>query len=499
MVLRDLPALDAGTGLLLCALLVILVLMLLVREQKRSAPRYPPGPKGLPVIGNLHQVDLRKLHLSLQELSKIYGPIFSLRLGLERAVVLSGYEVVKDALVNRAEEFMGRHQNRMTQKIRKNHGIIFAEGESWKQMRRFTISTLRDFGMGKRSIEERILEEVSHLRDLFQSFEGRPFDTTIPMNCTIANIICTIVLGKRFTYEDETFVTLINLVNENFQLVASPLVQLWNSFPALDIFPGSHHKVLNNIRKVHDLLRYFLKKNRQGLEEECLRSFTDVFMLRQEEEAGKPGTHFHEDNLLITTSDLFVAGMETTSTTLRWGLMLMAIRPEIQKKVQEELDAVIGREREPRLDDRRHLPYTDAVIHETQRFANIVPLNLPHRTTTDVSFRGFLIPKGTHIIPSLTSVMRDKSQWERPEEFHPAHFLDGEGKFVRREAFIPFSAGRRSCAGESLAKAELFLFFCALLQTFSFRVPAGAKAPDLTARVGVTLSPQPHEICAVLR
>ncbi|XP_059813489.1 cytochrome P450 2C9-like [Hypanus sabinus] len=226
MVLWDLPALNAGTGLLLSALLLILLLIFLVREQKHPAPGYPPGPKGLPIIGNLHQVDLRKLHLSLQELSKIYGPIFSLRLGLDPVVVLSGYEAVKDALVNRAEEFMGRHQHKITQKVRQNHGIIFGEGESWKQMRRFTISTLRDFGMGKRSIEDRILEEASHLRDLIQSFEGRPFDATIPMNCTVANVICTIVLGKRFNYEDETFVTLIKLVNENVQLVASPLVQV---------------------------------------------------------------------------------------------------------------------------------------------------------------------------------------------------------------------------------------------------------------------------------
>ncbi|XP_072892907.1 cytochrome P450 2C19-like [Hemitrygon akajei] len=289
MVLWDLPALNAGTSLLLCALLVILVLIFLVREQKHPAPGYPPGPKGLPIIGNLHQVDLRKLHLSLQELSKIYGPIFSLRLGLDPVVVLSGYEVVKDALVNRAEEFMGRHQNRINQRIRQNHGIVFSEGESWKQMRRFTISTLRDFGMGKRSIEDRILEEASHLRDLFQSFEGRPFDTTIPMNGTVANVICTIVLGKRFNYEDETFVSLIKLVNEYILLVASPLVQLYNSFPALDYFPGSHSKVLKTTSKVQSFLRSFLKENRQGLEEETVRSLTDAFMLKQEEVKWLPG------------------------------------------------------------------------------------------------------------------------------------------------------------------------------------------------------------------
>lgn len=196
-------------------------------------------------------------------------------------------------------------------------------------------------------------------------------------------------------------------------------------------------------------------------------------------------------------TDLFSAGMETTSTTLRWGLLLMMKYPEIQENVQKEIEKVIG-SGEPRLIHRKQMPYTDAVIHEIQRFANIVPTNVPHATTQDVTFKEFFIPKGTQVIPLLYSVLRDKEYFEKPEEFYPQHFLDSEGNLVNNEAFIPFSAGKRSCAGETLAKMELFLFFTTLLQNFTFQAPPGAKL-DLSGAVGFTTPPLKHEICAIPR
>ncbi|XP_069584346.1 cytochrome P450 2C31-like [Ranitomeya imitator] len=151
--------------------------------------------------------------------------------------------------------------------------------------------------------------------------------------------------------------------------------------------------------------------------------------------------------------------METTALTLRWGLLLMMKYPEIQKNVQSEIDKVIG-SNEPQTIHRKEMPYTEAVIHEIQRFGNIVPANLPHATTQDVNFRGYLLPKGIQVIPLLTSVLYDKNHFVKADEFYPEHFLDSCGKFVRNEAFMPFSAGKRSCAGENLAKIELYLFFC---------------------------------------
>ncbi|PIN97146.1 hypothetical protein AB205_0165090 [Aquarana catesbeiana] len=144
------------------------------------------------------------------------------------------------------------------------------------------------------------------------------------------------------------------------------------------------------------------------------------------------------------------------------------------------------------------MPYTDAVIHEIQRFADIAPMNVPHATAKDVIFRGYNIPKGTTIIPLLTSVLRDKAYFEKPDEFYPEHFLDSEGNLKKNEAFIPFSLGKRSCAGENLAKMELFLFFTTLLQNFSFQAPPGAVL-DLTPALGFTNAPLPYKICAIPR
>ncbi|CAJ0953266.1 unnamed protein product [Ranitomeya imitator] len=168
-----------------------------------------------------------------------------------------------------------------------------------------------------------------------------------------------------------------------------------------------------------------------------------------------------------------------------------------REKVQNEIENVIG-SAQPQVEHRKEMPNTDAVIHEIQRFGDIVPGSLPHATTTDITFKGYNLPKGTTVIPLLHSALRDKDYFEKPEEFYPGHFLDSEGKFKKNEAFIPFSLGKRSCAGENLAKMEMFLFFTTLLQNFTFKAPSGAKL-DLSPALGIINSPKPYEMCAIPR
>nr|XP_014341956.1 PREDICTED: cytochrome P450 2K1-like [Latimeria chalumnae] len=210
-------------------------------------------------------------------------------------------------------------------------------------------------------------------------------------------------------------------------------------------------------------------------------------------------SYFHEENFLGTMLNLFVAGTDTTAKTIQWGLLLMMKYQKIQKRAHEEIQSVIGSERSLVTEDRKNLPYTNAVLCEIQRIANIIPMGSLHQTSVDTHFRGYFLPKGTQIIPLLTTVLHDKTQWEKPSEFYPPHFLDAEGKFIKMEAFMPFSAGRRTCAGEILAKTELFLFFVILLQTFRFSPPPGVTEDDLdlTPCFGITTSPVPYELCAV--
>ncbi|XP_010790273.1 cytochrome P450 2K1-like isoform X2 [Notothenia coriiceps] len=128
-------------------------------------------------------------------------------------------------------------------------------------------------------------------------------------------------------------------------------------------------------------------------------------------------------------------------------------------------------------------------------------MSLPHKTSQDVTLQGHFIKKGTTVIPLLTSVLYDESEWENPHSFYPAHFLDKDGQFVKRDAFMPFSAGLRACPGESLAKMELFFFFTSLLQYFRFTPAPGVSADelDLTPCMHLTLDPVPHKLCAAPR
>ncbi|XP_028267915.1 cytochrome P450 2K1-like [Parambassis ranga] len=459
----------------------------------------PPGPRRLPILGNLLQLDLKRPYRTLCELSKIYGSVFTVYFGTSKVVVLAGYKTVKEALVNNADVFGDRDITPIFQDTNRGHGILFANGESWKEMRRFALSTLRDFGMGKRVAEDKILEECGHLIQMFEKHEGKPFDTTRPLNYATSNIISSIVYGSRFEYDDPRFKNLVSRANETIRIVGSPAIQLYNMFPRLVHWIKNRQVILKNVemtvRDVTDLIKHL----KETLNPHTCRGLVDCFLIRKqkEEDSCVKDTHYHEQNLLFTVTNLFSAGTDTTATTLRWGLLLMAKYPHIQDRVQEELRTVIG-SRQVRVDDRKSLPYTDAVIHEVQRLANIVPMAIPHKTSRDIVFQGHFIKEGTTVFPLLTSVLFDESEWESPHTFNPSHFLDKEGKFIKRDAFMPFSAGRRLCLGESLAKMELFLFFTSILQRFRFTPPPGVSEEDLdlTPAVGFTLPPSPHKLCA---
>ncbi|NP_001085210.1 cytochrome P450 family 2 subfamily E member 1 L homeolog [Xenopus laevis] len=462
----------------------------------KESQNFPPGPKPLPLIGNLHMINMKKPHLTFMELAEKFGSVFSFHFGTEKFVVLCNADTVKDALINYADEFSGRPAIPVFDKTTKGHGIFFANGENWKVMRRFTISTLRDFGMGKKTMEDRICEESEFLKQVFESYKGKPFDNTIIMNAAVANIIVHILLNHRFDYDDATLKNLISIVSENISFAAKPIVLLYNAYPSiLQWIPGSHKSVTKNMIKLYNFLRETFTKHRDQLDVNDQRDLIDVFLVKQQEESSST-KFFHDQNLTVLLADLFGAGMETTSTTLRWGLLFMMKYPEVQKKVQDEIDRVIG-SAQPRLAHRKQMPYTEAVIHEIQRLGNLAP-NVGHETTKDVTFRGYFIPKGTQVIILLTSVLQDKAYFKKPEEFYPEHFLDSEGKFVKNDAFLPFSAGRRSCAGETLAKMELFLFFTKLLQNFTFQSPPGVEV-DLTSADALTSKPVDHKICALPR
>ncbi|KAM3912254.1 LOW QUALITY PROTEIN: cytochrome P450 2G1-like [Leptodactylus fuscus] len=360
----------------------------------------------------------------MNKFSKKYGSVYTVYFGHYPVVVLCGYDTVKEALLDRAEEFGGRGRIPTFDDFFKGYGASFSNGERWRDLRRFSLTILRNFGMGKKTIEERIQEEAQFLIEEIRSHKEQFFDPT------------------KFLMKDML-----------------PSV--------MHYVPGPHQRINKNLRKVTDFIETRIKMNEESFDPNSPRDYIDCFLIKQQQE--QDNTNFNKRNMIMTILNIFFAGTETVSSTLRHGFMLLMKYPDIQAKVHEEIDRVIGDGRIPNIEDRSQMPYTDAVIHEIQRFADLLPMNVPHTTTRDVTFKGYTIPKGTDIYPLLCTVHQDPTKLSHPDKFDPNNFLDNKGCFKKNESYMPFSAGKRVCLGEGLAKMELFLFLTTILQRFRLR------------------------------
>ncbi|XP_070826389.1 cytochrome P450 2F3-like [Chaetodon trifascialis] len=480
---------------------LLALLLCLFGLTRRRRVRLPPGPTGLPVIGNLLQLDKRAPFKTLLKLSETYGPVLTVYLGRQRTVVLVGYDAVKEALVDQAEDFTGRGPLPFFIRATRGYGLVISNGERWKQLRRFTLTTLRDFGMGRKGMEEWILEESKHLVDRISHTKATPFDPTYFMSCTVSNVICCLVFGQRFSYDDDRFLHLLQIISEILKFGSSPWGQLYNVFPRLmEWLPGRQHKMFARVEVLREFTMKKIREHQDTLDPSSPRDYIDCFLMRLSQEKHLPTTEFHYDNLVSTVLNLYLAGTETTSSTIRFALNVLIRYPKIQERMQQEIDTVIGQERSPCMEDRKSLSFTDAVLHEVQRVMDIVPMSIPHYALQDFSFRGYTIPKDTVIIPLLHSVLKEEKLWATPWSFNPEHFLDENGNFKKNPAFLPFSAGKRSCVGESLARMEIFLFVVSLVQHFTFSCPGGPDSIDLSPEYSSFANvPRRYEIIATPR
>ncbi|XP_036376773.1 cytochrome P450 2J6-like [Megalops cyprinoides] len=478
----------------------VFLVFLIFADILKNKPQknFPPGPLSLPIVGDLLRIDPFKLHLQMAKFKDQYGDIFSLRLG-RRIVVLNGFKLIKEAFVQHGENFVDRSSLPSITDINQNNGLVFSNGYMWKQQRRFALMTLKNFGVGKRSLESSIQVECKWLNEAMGNEQGQPFDPQFTVNNAVSNIICCLVFGDRFEYGDDYFQNLLRLINEVIYLHGSIWAQTYNVVPwIMRRLPGPHQKIFSHSEMLINFVKLKIKEHRGDWDPSAPRDYIDCFLSEMEKVEKDVEAGFNEENLCICTLDLFVVGSETTSTTLYWALLYMIKYPDVQEKVQAEIDRVIGPQRQPFMADRANMPYTDAVIHEIQRMGNIVPLNVPRTAIKDTTLGEYTIPKGTMVWGILTSVLFDESEWETPHIFNPGHFLDGEGNFRKRDAFMAFSAGKRACPGEQLARMELFLFFTSLLQRFTFSPPPGVE-PSLDFRMGMTLCPKPYKLCATSR
>ncbi|XP_043837526.1 cytochrome P450 1A2 isoform X2 [Dromiciops gliroides] len=232
-----------------------------------------------------------------------------------------------------------------------------------------------------------------------------------------------------------------------------------------------------------------IQKFQELMDGNNIRDITDALFKHSQDKAQR-NISINVPEAMITNlvNDIFGAGFDTVTTAISWSLMYLVTKPEVQKKIQEELDTVIGRERSPLLADRTQLPYMEAFILEIFRHTSFVPFTIPHSTTRATTLNNFYIPKGTCVFVNQWQVNHDQKLWGDPFMFRPERFLSADGTINKAlsEKVILFGLGKRRCIGEILARWEIFLFLAILLHQMEFSVPSGVEL-DLTPTFGLTM------------
>ncbi|OCT77341.1 cytochrome P450 2C20 [Xenopus laevis] len=484
---------------LILYLIFLLTLLFLssLWKQQRKALLLPPGPTPIPLLGTPSYITIDSA-CKYPKLQKKYGDMFTVWLLSDPVVVLCGYDVVKDALINHAEEFSGRPVQPLADKHAQGYNFE-SSNTHWRYFRRFILTTLRNIGLGKKPLEERCLMEAKQLIEAVSETEGKPFNPIQLLACAVFNFINGVLFGQQLDYSDKKLQEFILHTRKHVDNVLNKTSQVCVMFPVFLKIPFLWKILCRGTLRLHLFVKEQIDFHKQTLDANSPRDFVDFFLLKIKEEEDNPDSIFCDVSLMMNITGLLAAATDSTSCTLKYCLLLIAQFPDIQAKVQQEIDDVTGSQRLPQISDRPRMPYTNAVIHELQRHLDIAPVAFYHALTKDIEFRGYTLPKGTRIIPYLSSVLFDPTQWETPEEFNPEHFLDEKGQFRTKPAFMVFSAGKRECLGVNLARMEIFILISALLQKFTFSAVSGEKLElrcSKNVKMDFIIS---SEICAVPR
>ncbi|XP_055954831.1 cytochrome P450 2B19 [Patella vulgata] len=463
----------------------------------------PPGPKfTLPLIGDLLFLGKGDINVILRRMRKKYGDIFSMYFGPRLVIVLNGYDKIKEALVKNGDLFSDRPTLFVSEMIGKRRGIVSSSGQLWKDQRKFALETLREFGFGRTILEDKIHEEIEVFIEVIRKHNGRQFDMFRSTQSAISNIISSLVYGQRFEYDDPLFNEFLERVEENFNNLGN--TGLINFLPVIRFLPGDFFKFKRTLANVafaeDDIIRPSIAEHKRNFDPHHTDDYIGSYIkaMKRAEETGEQ-SNLDENNLIKSIGDLFVAGTETTSTTILWTILYLLHNPNIQARCYKEIQDVVGSGRLPSMKDKPSMPYNEAVLLEVLRKANIAVNGVPHTVSEDTIFHGYVIPKDAIILPNLDSVLSDDKIWGDAGVFRPERFIDSLGKVKKQEEFIPFSIGRRVCLGESLAKMELFLFMTTLIQRFEFKPVEPDNLPTLKGVFGITHAPTKYDVRAVPR
>ena len=460
----------------------------------------PPGPRGLPLFGSL--LDIRHdTHLAIDRLAKRYGDICLLRFGSVPTVVISDADLLHEAFGKAV--LADRWVSEIMDALSGQRDLVLAPyGEHWRQMQRFAnrelLSARNVDNVRARHIEEVVDGLVAQMADMGDA--GELVSPPLMTARSNATLMFRSIFGQPENATDEFLQqreTLLQYISWIFSSATS--ANLADYIPWLRFLPNNAVKEAVRQAEIGSAIIRALvdaARNRPGLDLSSPICLVEVMLSR--EEAGEITSAMTFDLCM----DLMIAGTDTSAQTVNWFLLMLANRPQIQARVHEELDRVIGRDTLPTTDDRTRLPYVFACLAESMRYRTIGPLGLPHRASEDTELGGYRIPAGTQVLGNIYSIHHDKQYWDSPDEFIPERFLpldDGSmSPALTSRAYLPFGTGHRRCPGRRLAETTVWLHITRMLHRLHFETPEGGPITEDEV-FGLAISPKPYSLRATRR
>jgi len=503
-------------------ILVYAVVKTLLNVVLRKVKNRPPEPFALPLLGNLYMLpqpgELPGTHKAMTKLAETYGPVMGFWFGSQYTVVLSNWEAIHDALKINGDAFAGRFCPDSIGIITKGRGIaLMNDLKLWRKNRTALMMGMTRKQEGVENVPL-ILEEVHSTGYSWLQMcggEGKSF------NCKLRGAIgkeslnvymrqmCNLRFSEKLT---PTFQSVRSCLEEIFKRISAG--NPGDYMPLVKALAGKP-KVLTEMEywsdKMYGHIRDWIKHHKETIVPGEPRDFLDrmLVMLNKDDKSYIEG--LTETDIEVIMWDVMAGGIDTTSTTLEWLLYILVNYPDTQRKLQEELDLVVGPDRLPRWEDHGDLKYLNACLCELMRWKHFAPFGLPHMTLEDTTCLGYDIPKGAQVMINFHASGMDKKAWKRPEEWRPERwleeeadlqhsFLDGEVKKTKESyKFIPFGAGKRMCVGYGLGRVVMWCKVATHLHCFKFESATGKDLNIDDEHFGVTVVPDEQELKVTAR
>ncbi|CAH1781932.1 unnamed protein product [Owenia fusiformis] len=463
------------------AILVAVIVVLLfgfIWNKTRSRLTHIPGPNGIPIAGNgLEITSTFKLVTKLHEWMEKYGDIFKINLFGEEIVVVGGI-LIGEMLVTKGSDFAGRPKIPAWEKLEGNevHLVLRDYDPKLRFIRKLVHKGLRQYGEGMDKIEVITVTEIAKCLDKIETLNGADFDPFTYIHHAISQVMNTMVTGEAVPDGHPMLNKAIEWDRLDGEISQDPTFLM----PAMEFFFTLIR--VGKLRYYTDVMDFFIEhwRSYEGTyDKENMRGLYDViYKAYLESETDEEGVKISYNNVKYLMFELYGAGIITTHKTIYAFFHMMVTHPELQKRIQAQIDDVIGSERTPTTADKHKLPLLEATIHETLRYISHAPFALPHETKRETSLGGFTLPNKTQVWPLISANHHNPEYFKDPMSFNPDRFLENDGSLSpanSRKMLTPFGAGTRNCVGEVFARTRLFLFTASLLQRFTLLQPTEGK------------------------